>query len=55
MEFYNLKEEELKPKWILHINKDIKINFYHEDIPNWFHRKMVKVLLGWRYEKNRED
>lgn len=38
-------------KYKLHIIKD-QFSIYGNHWPNWFWRKMVKLILGWEWEKN---
>lgn len=39
-----------KPVGTLKINESFSMAVYKK-LPNWFHRLMLKMLLGWTYTK----
>ncbi len=36
-------------KWTLHINKGFCMQFEEGKQPNWFHRKMQELILGFKW------
>lgn len=49
----NIKTDSSEPSgWVCHLDEVIQYRPLNGDEPNWFHRKMMRLLFGFRWEKN---
>ncbi len=48
--YFHMKENPEASEWTLHV-ADIQYNPGKNKEPNWFHRKMQHLILGFRWEK----